>query len=167
LGSSILEPEIKIQGNKVTYNTYYMRDGKQRVGELQKEYERLYNEMRVEYALKAVKQEFAKRHFTLLEDLNFEPNEEVKHRFDMKATSKLSGEDEPVAKIRFKILADGTLQTDSNYIPEDVHKLADEAMEALEALLGVKREVKPKEIPQHYKHKAFCHPKTQNQIEQK
>jgi hypothetical protein len=59
-----------------------------------------------------------------------------------------------------QIQADGTILTDSNYIPADVHDSADEAMEALEGKMGNKRAIQPKEIPAHYRHKAYCHPKT-------
>lgn len=150
------ETAIRVKGNQVVWNSYYMKDGASRVDALRNEYQKLYLELRVEYARKAIISEFKKRGFSLLTDLHFQPNEKEKHRFIMKGRSKLKGETEPIAKIKFTILADGTIQTDSNYIPEDVHKLADEAMAAIESHLGTQRDIKPKDIPAKYRNKAFC-----------
>lgn len=150
------EPAIRVMGNQVIWNRYYMNDGRQRVKELKSAYESLYAEFRVEYARESILREFRNRGFSMIEDLHFVPNEREKHRFTLKGRSKLRNEDEQVAKIKVTILADGTIETDSSYIPEDIHKLADEAMEAIEAHFGRKRSISPKEIPVKYKSKAFC-----------
>ncbi|MCB9234206.1 MAG: hypothetical protein H6581_21295 [Bacteroidia bacterium] len=150
------EPALEIRGNQVVWNRYYLRDGKAKANQLQAEYHSLYLDLQVEYSLETVLKEFKSRGFSYLRDTHFAPNENEKHRFEMKATSKLAGEDEPLARIRFTILADGAIQTDSNYIPEDVHKLADQAMDAIALHMGHERIIRPKEIPSKYRNKAFC-----------
>ena len=57
---------------------------------------------------------------------------------------------EPVAQIKFTILYDGTVITDSDYLPNDVNERAHDAMDVLEELLGNKRVMTRKEIPSHY-----------------
>ena len=60
-------------------------------------------------------------------------------------------EDEPYAKIKFTILYDGTIVTDSDYLPNDVNERAHDAMDVLEMLLGNKRIMTKKDnIPSHY-----------------
>lgn len=67
--------------------------------------------------------------------------------------SKDKTEDEPVAQIKFTILKDGTVVTDSDYLPNDVNEKAHEAMDELESLLGNKRVMTKKEVPSKYLHK--------------
>ena len=74
----------------------------------------------------------------------------------MVGRSKLKDETEPISQIKFTILKDGSVKTDSDYIPKDIHELADKAMESLESVFGNKREINGKEIPLKYKHKTFC-----------
>lgn len=57
----------------------------------------------------------------------------------MVGRSKDKSEDEPLAQIKFTILKDGTIVTDSDYLPNDVNERAHEAMDVLEQLLGNKR----------------------------
>lgn len=160
------EPIIKLRGNKVTWNSYYMKDGRQKVEALRESYQEIYHEMRVKYALEAIKTAFKKIGFSYLEDLNFQANSAEKHRFYMKGRSKTKEETEPIAKIKFTILHDGTVRSSSDYIPEDIHILADQAMEVLEAAFGCTRTITPKEIPAKYIGKTFCHNKNVIQIKQ-
>ncbi len=152
-------PLIKLRGNKVTWNTYYMKDGSQKVDSLRETYQEVYNEMRVNYAFTAIKEAFKKIGFSYLEDLHFQENNEEKHRFFMKGRSKLKNETEPNSKIKFTILNDGTVRTSSDYIPEDIHILADQAMAEMETIFGNTRIVTPKKIPAKYIGKTFCHAK--------
>lgn len=163
---AINEPILRLRGNTVTWNTYYYQQGKQDVQQLQAVYDQLQKEMRVEYARTAILTEFKRVGFHFLDDLHFRPTEQEKHRFFMKGESKLKDETERVAKIRFTILEDGTVRTDSDYIPEDIHRLADDAMAALEAAFSNPRKISPKEIPAKYLHKAFCHRKDVIQLRQ-
>ena len=71
----------------------------------------------------------------------------------MVGRSKDKTEDEPVAQIKFTILKDGTIVTDSDYLPNDVNEKAHDAMDELEILLGNKRVMTKKEIPSKYLHK--------------
>ncbi len=71
----------------------------------------------------------------------------------MVGRSKDKTEDEPVAQIKFTILKDGTIVTDSDYLPNDVNEKAHNAMDELEILLGNKRVMTKKEIPSKYLHK--------------
>ena len=57
----------------------------------------------------------------------------------MVGRSKDKNETEPVAQIKFTILKDGTIVTDSDYLPNDVNERAHDAMDVLEQLLGNKR----------------------------
>ena len=69
----------------------------------------------------------------------------------MVGRSKDKNEDEPVAQIKFTILKDGTIITDSDYLPNDVNERAHDAMDVLEQLLGNKRVMTKKtNIPSKY-----------------
>lgn len=71
-------------------------------------------------------------------------------------------------RIDFWVLQDGTLISDSNYIPRDLHDRADAAMEQLDAWYGTSRiegtDIRRKEIPVEYKEKAFCKPKAATEM---
>lgn len=71
----------------------------------------------------------------------------------MVGRSKDKTEDEPVAQIKFAILKDGTIITDSDYLPNDVNERAHDAMDELETLLGNKRVMTKKDVPSKYLHK--------------
>lgn len=68
----------------------------------------------------------------------------------MVGRSKDKNEPEPVAQIKFTILKDGTIVTDSDYLPNDVNERAHDAMDVLEQLLGNKRVMTKKTIPAKY-----------------
>ena len=68
----------------------------------------------------------------------------------MEAKSYDPLEDEPYASIRFTILTDGTIVTNSDYLPNDVNEKAHEAMDVLELLLGNKRVMTKKPVPAKY-----------------
>lgn len=55
-----------------------------------------------------------------------------------------------MAQIKFIILKDGTIVTDSDYLPNDVNERAHEAMDVLEQLLGNKRIMTKKPVPTKY-----------------
>ena len=68
----------------------------------------------------------------------------------MEAKSYDPSEDEPFASIKFTILYDGTIVTDSDYLPNDINEKAHEAMDILEHLLGNKRVMTKKPVPAKY-----------------
>lgn len=147
---------LKVKGDKVTYNTYYTKDGKKFVRELQRQF----YDLNVSYSKKTILQEFESVGFTFKRDYDFIPNEEQVESFFMVGYSKIDEEDEKRTEIRFTILSDGAIVTDSNYIPEDLHKLADEAMSKIDDAFGSERregiEIIRKEIPERYKTKSYC-----------
>ena len=134
--------QLNLTTNQVSYNTYYTPDAKTKVEELQNVFYRL----NAEYARKSLIQSFKRKGFTYLS------NEEV-YSFFMVGRSKDKTEDEPVAQIKFTILKDGTIITDSEYLPNDVNEKAHDAMDELETLLGNKRVMTRKDIPSKYLHK--------------
>ena len=150
------EYAIKVIGNKVTYNTYYLKNVKEKVDSLQT----VFFELNVKYSEESIIREFKKQGWTFKSNEKFKPNQKEKVSFFMVGRSKLKDETEPLAQIKFTIMNDGSFVTDSSYIPKDIHELADKAMEDLENLLFNSRTVNPKEIPLKYKNKAFCAPKT-------
>jgi len=133
--------------NEVTYNTYYMPNADLKVEELQKRFYAL----NAEYSKKSLIQEFKKKGFTYKSNDHFTPTTEEVFCFFMVGRSKDKNEDEPVAQIKFTILKDGTIVTDSDYLPNDVNEKAHEAMDVLEELLGNKRIMTKKtNIPAKY-----------------
>ncbi len=150
------EYALQVQGNQITYNRYYLRNGAELAQTLAQEVTLLNQQ----FVYESILTEFKKRGFTYLSDHKFKPTETEIRRFYMEGRSKIKNESEPITRIQFTIQADGTILTDSNYIPADVHEGADEAMEAIEHKMGCKRTIQPKEIPALYRHKAYCHPKT-------
>ena len=88
--------------------------------------------------------------------------------FFMVGRSKDKNEDEPVAQIKFVILKDGTIVTDSDYLPNDVNERAHDAMDVLEQLLGNKRVMTKKtNIPAKYLAKMKPRRNIAQSIEQK
>ena len=150
------EYALKVVDNEVTYNSYYLKNGKQLVKELEQEFYGL----NVQYAKQAVLTEFESMGFKYLPEIEFVPDENVRDCFKMVAHSRITEETEKRVEIEFKIMFDGTVVTDSNYIPEDVHKLADKAMEAVDRAFGTQRkegeQIKRKEIPAKYRNKTYC-----------
>lgn len=147
---------LKVKGDLVTYNSYYMKNAKEFVSELQEKFFKL----NVVYAKETILKEFEGIGFTFKRDYDFVASNEEVERFYMVGYSKIENEDEKRTEIQFTILNDGTVVSDSNYIPEDIHKLADEAMLKLDAAFGTNRregiEIKRKEVPERYKTKSFC-----------
>jgi hypothetical protein len=139
--------KLNIKTNTVTYNTYYMPNAKQKVSELQE----AFNRINAVYAKEALIQEFSKKGFSYRTDFHFRPNEKELFQFFMEGQSTDIDEDEPYAKIKFTILCDGTIVTDSDYLPNDVNERAHDAMDVLETLLGNKRVMTKKDnIPSYY-----------------
>jgi len=147
---------IKVVGNKVTYNTFYLKNVKEKVDSLQT----VFFELNVKYSEESIIREFKKQGWTFKSNDKFKPNQNEKVSFFMVGRSKLKDETEPLAQIKFTIMNDGSFVTDSSYIPKDIHELADLAMSQLEKILFNERKIAPKEIPLKYKNKAFCTPKT-------
>lgn len=143
---------MKIVGNKVTYNTYFLKNAKSKINELQS----VFNELNVKYAEESIIREFREQGWSFKSNDKFKANAEEKVGFYMVGRSKLSQETEKVAQIKFTILKDGSVKTDSDYIPRDIHELADKAMLELENKMGSKRKIIGKEIPLKYRHKTFC-----------
>lgn len=146
------EYAIKIVGNKVTYNTYYIKNAKSRVNQLQS----VFYDLNIKYSEEAIIREFKKQGWSFKSNDRFKANAEEKVSFYMVGRSKLKNETEKVAQIKFTIFKDGDIKTDSNYIPYDIHESADRAMLELENIMGSKRHIIGKEIPLKYKHKTFC-----------
>lgn len=138
--------KLNLTTNEVTYNTYYMPNASQKVEELQNQFYAL----NAAYAKKSLIQEFKKKGFNYKPNDHFEPTTEEVYCFFMVGRSKDKNEDEPVAQIKFIILKDGTIVTDSDYLPNDVNERAHDAMDVLEQLLGNKRVMTKKPVPAKY-----------------
>lgn len=126
---------LKVSGNTVTYNSYYLSNGGQLVSELQS----VFFPLNVEYAKKTVIDAFKKKGFTLKKLYNFHPSDEEVDRFCMVGYTELPDEKEKRYEIQFSILNDGTVVTDSNYLPDDVNERAHAAMDDVEIAFGNKR----------------------------
>lgn len=139
--------KLNLITNEVTYNTYYMPNAAQKVDELQNQFYAL----NAAYAKRSLVQEFKKKGFAYKSNDRFTPNTEEVYSFFMVGRSKDKNEDEPVAQIKFVVLKDGTIVTDSDYLPNDVNERAHDAMDVLEQLLGNKRIMTKKtNIPSKY-----------------
>lgn len=141
--------QLNMTTNQVSYNTYYTPDAITKVKEL----ENVFYKLNAEYARKSLIQSFKRKGFTYLSNNKFQPTEEEVYSFFMVGRSKDKTENEPVAQIKFTILKDGTIVTDSDYLPNDVNENAHDAMDELETLLGNKRIMTKKEVPLKYLHK--------------
>ena len=93
----------------------------------------------VEYAKKTVVDAFRKKGFTLKKLYDYTPTAEEVDRFCMVGYTKLEDEKEKRYEIKFSILNDGTVVTDSNYLPDDVNEMAHAAMDDLQEAFGNKR----------------------------
>lgn len=140
---------LNIDTNEVVYNTYYLPNAPQKVKELQDKFYLI----NAEYARKSLIQEFKRKGFTYKTNDRFVPTSEIIYSFYMVGRSKDKTEEKPVAQIKFDILRDGTIITDSDYLPNDVNERAHAAMDNLEKLMGNKRVMTKKEIPLKYLHK--------------
>jgi hypothetical protein len=148
---------IKVKGNQVTYNTYYLGNSKEYVQKLQS----VYNELHVEYSKTTIINEFKKKGFTFKSNDKFIATEQEKISFYMIGRSKDKNESEPVGQIKFTILDDGTVISDSNYLPDDVNKLAHAAMDSIDSNFSSKRIMTKKEVPLKYRGKINRAIKTQ------
>lgn len=157
------EYAMKIIGNSVTYNTYYLQNAKSKVSELQN----TFYELNLKYTEESIIKEFKKQGWTYKSNDKFIPTVDEKLSFYMVGRSKLKEETEPVSQIKFTIFKEGSIKTDSDYIPKDIHELADRAMLELEKNMGNKRIIEGKEIPLKYKHKTFCENKRTISINKK
>lgn len=137
---------LNTRTNEVVYNTFYLPNASQKVQELQEQFYRI----NAEYARKSLIQEFKKKGFTYKTNDRFTPTTETLYSFFMIGRSKDKNEDEPVAQIKFDIMHDGTIVTDSDYLPNDVNERAHDAMDVLEQLMGNKRVMTKKPVPSKY-----------------
>ena len=117
--------------------------------------------LNVEYARMSIVQIFEEKGFYHQPDNNFRPTVKEIDRFYMCAYTSMDEDPEDrITNIQFTILSNGSIVSDSNYIPEDVHEKADEAMESLEKAMGCQRregiEIKRKRIPEKYIDKSYC-----------
>lgn len=145
------ESAIEIVGNRIRYNDYYMRNGAEKINELQYEYMCLY----VSHIEETIKEKFRSVGYNILPNNRFVAKETQVSSFFVVARSKLQDSKGVEARIKFTILKDGSIESDSNYIPDDIHILANEAMSSLQKIIDCKRIVSKK--PRHLipsKHKV-------------
>lgn len=129
------EYALKLHEGQVTYNSYYLSNG----GELVEELKSVFFPLNVEYARNSVISSFKANGFTYKKNYTFRPTDEIADMFSMVGFTKLPGEKEERYEIGFKILKDGTVVTDSNYLPDDVNDLAHKSMDTLQTLFGRER----------------------------
>lgn len=141
------EYALKVKGDTVTYNSYYLKNGKELIEELKKEFYPL----NIQYSKQTIIQEFEKNGFTFKRDWDFAVTGEVAEHFYMVGETKMESEEQKRFEIEFSILNDGTVVSDSNYLPDDVNDLAHLSMDEVEILLGNKRIMTKKEIPLEYR----------------
>ena len=145
------EYAIKIEGDDVIYNTYYLGNTADYVQRQQQEY----NLLNVEYSKAVTVEAFKKHGFTYKENPTFTPNDTEVISFYMVGRSNLKDEDEPVGQIKFTILFDGTVISDSDYLPEDVNNRAHASMDAIDSNFSSSRIMTRKDIPARYRHKVM------------
>ena len=126
---------LKVSGDTVTYNSYYLKNGQELVEELKS----VFYPLNVEYARDSVIRSFSANGFTYKKDYSFRPTAEVADHFSMVAYTELPDEKEKRYEVAFSILTDGTVITDSNYLPDDVNDRAHRSMDGLQKLFGRER----------------------------
>ncbi len=126
---------LKVTRDTVTYNSYYLSNG----GELVQQLQSVFFPLNVEYAKRTVIDAFKKKKFTFKRLYNFHPTQEEVDRFRMVGYTSLPNEKEKRYEIQFSILYDGTVITDSDYLPDDVNDRAHSAMDDIESAFGNKR----------------------------
>ena len=129
------EYALKLSDGMVTYNSYYLKNGQELVEELKA----VFFPLNVEYARDSVIRSFSAHGFTFKRDYSFRPTEEVADHFCMVAYTELPDEKEKRYEVAFSILRDGTVVTDSNYLPDDVNDRAHRSMDHLQELFGRER----------------------------
>jgi hypothetical protein len=147
---------LKVVGNTVTYNSYYLKNGQELVKALQDQF----NSLNVAYAEQTIVNKFKPMGFKQVIDDQFVPTDTEVMRFRMTAYSEMLDETDKYVEIEFTIKYDGTIVSDSNYIPADIHLLADKAMEGIDNAFGTVRiegeHIRRKPIPPRYQGKAYC-----------
>ena len=141
---------IKVENEKVTYNTYYLGNTKEYVDILKSKY----NKLNIEYSKKSVIEAFKSKGFTYKSVPGFVPTNDIAFKFIMVGRSVDKKETEPVGEVSFSILSDGTVVSDSNYLPEDVNRRAHAAMDTIDGNFKTKRVMVKKEIPLKYRSKV-------------
>lgn len=141
------EYALKIVGNRIIYNTYYLNNSQ----EIVRNFKSKFSELNVAYAKESILKEFKRKGFTFKSNDNFKPTNDEVVSFFMVGRSKIKGETEPVGRIKITILKDGTIVTDSDYLPDDVNKLAHQAMDNIEVDFGDSRKMTKKEVPLKYR----------------
>lgn len=136
-GSERLHGEyaLKLSAGTVTYNSYYLKNGAEFVEELKA----AFFPLNVEYARNSVIRSFSAQGFVYKKDYSFRPTDEVADHFSMVAHTELPDEKEKRYEVAFSILRDGTVVTDSNYLPDDVNDRAHRSMDRLQELFGSER----------------------------
>lgn len=142
--------KIDLKTNIVHYNTYYLSNAGDKVKTLQEQFYIL----NAEYARNSLITTFKQKGFTYKSNDRFIATSEEVFCFFMIGRSKDKNEDEPFGQIKFTILKDGTIVTDSDYLPNDINEKAHAAMDNLELALGNKRIMTKREIPLKYRHKV-------------
>jgi hypothetical protein len=154
---------LKVKGDQVIYNSYYITNGQKLVKELQK----VFYPLNVNYSKQSIIQEFEKNGFTFKRDWDFSKTDEIAEHFFMVGETKIENEETKRFEIEFSILIDGTVVTDSNYLPDDVNDMAHLAMDEIELLLGNKRVMTKKEIPVEYRNRVKSRTSEINRIKNK
>ena len=129
------EYALKVSDGIVTYNSYYLKNGRELVEDLKS----VFFPLNVEYARDSVIRSFSANGFTYKKDYSFRPTEEVADHFSMVGYTELPNENEKRYEVAFSILKDGTVITDSNYLPDDVNDKAHQSMDHLQELFGRER----------------------------
>jgi hypothetical protein len=145
---------------EIRNNELIVLNANQNAKEFVSELQGVFYKLNVCYAKETILKEFEGVGFTFKRDYDFVATEEQVEQFFMVGISRIENEDEKRVEIKFTILNDGTVVTDSNYIPEDIHKLADEAMQKIDGAFGSQRregfEIIRKEVPEKYLTKSYC-----------
>jgi hypothetical protein len=141
------EYAIKLSNTNVMYNTYYFGDTAIEVDRLQSKF----NELNVSYTETLILRAFKEKGFTFKRNIKFKETTDERISFYMVGRSKEKSESEPVGEIKFTILRDGTLVSDSNYLPDDVNKRAHSAMDSIDLFFDSPRKMTKKKIPQKYR----------------
>lgn len=145
------EYALKVKGTDVTYNTYYLGNALEYVNQLKDVYSRL----NIEYSKNMIINQFKSKGFTYKSNDKFVATEQEKVSFYMIGRSNDKTETEPVGQIKFTIMNDGTVISDSNYLPDDVNKRAHAAMDEVDLHFSSKRIMTKKEVPLKYRDKIY------------
>lgn len=141
------EYALRVKGTDVTYNTYYLGNAREFVNQLQT----VYNKLNVEYSKNMIVNQFKAKGFTYKSNDKFVETTTEKISFYMVGRSNDKTETEPVGQIKFTILDDGTVISDSNYLPDDVNKRAHAAMDEVDLHFSSKRVMTKKDVPLKYR----------------